>query len=153
MLRLLDRLVGFVVGAVALALIATAFGQVVARYVFSQSFVWVLEVDVLLMVWLALLSGYLGVRRHGHMATDFLIVRLGEAARRRLAFAVHLLCALLVAVIGWNSLAVVDAMRGMYFVSIPLEQTALYMSLPVGMALMLVALVAEMRAMIGGERR
>ncbi len=152
MLRPLDRIVEFAIGALAVALIATAFGQVVARYVFAQSFVWVLEVDVLLMVWLALLSGYLGVRRHAHMATDFLVARFAAAARRRLALVVNLLCVLIVVVIGWNSLAIVDAMTGMYFISIPVEQTVLYMSLPTGMALMLVALLAELASLVRGAR-
>src|SRR5690606_22382826 len=65
MLGRLDRLVEFTIGAIAIALVITAFAQVVARYVFGHSFVWVLEVDVLLMVWLTLLSGYVGVRAVG----------------------------------------------------------------------------------------
>lgn len=146
MLRILDRAIEFVVGAIALALIATAFGQVIARYLFGQAFSWVLEVDVLLMVWLTLLSGYVGVRRHSHMATDFLVARLSLPMQRVAALAVQLLCALLVIVIGWNSFVVIDAMQGMRFVSIDIEQTVLYWSLPVGMGLMLVAIVVEVAA-------
>lgn len=151
MLRVLDRLVEFVVGALAVALIVTAFGQVVARYVFAQAFPWVLEVDVMLLVWLTFLSGYVGVRRHSHMATDFAVAALSAVWRRRVAIVVYLLCALLVAIVGWSSLTVIDAMSGMYFVSIPVEQTVMYASLPVGMGLMFVAIVAELVTLLRGD--
>jgi len=143
-LRMLDRTIEVAIGAIALALIATAFGQVVARYVFAHAFSWVLEVDVLLMVWLTMLSGYVGVRRRSHMATDFIVAKLPQAQQRIAALAVQALCALLVAIIGWNSFVIIDAMQGMRFVSIDIEQTVLYWSLPVGMGLMLVAILVEL---------
>ncbi|UCE32219.1 MAG: TRAP transporter small permease [Burkholderiales bacterium] len=148
MLRALDRLVEAAIGAIALALIVTAFGQVLARYLFSRPFGWVLEVDVLLMVWLTMLSGYLGVRRRSHMATDFLVARLPEPRRGQVAIAVQLLCGLLVALIGWNSFAIVEAMQGMRFVSIELDQSALYWSLPIGMGLMLLAIAVDLSARV-----
>lgn len=151
MLRRLDSLVEFTIGAIAVALIATAFGQVVARYLFGQSFAWVLEVDVMLMVWLTLLSGYVGVRRHAHMATDFLVAALSPAWRRGASILAWTLCALLVAIIGWTSLIIVDSMSGMYFVSIHVEQTVMYASLPVGMSLMLLAIVVELTGLVRGR--
>lgn len=151
MLHRLDRLVAFTIGAIAVALVATAFGQVVARYAFGQSFAWVLEVDVMLMVWLTMLSGYVGVRRRAHMATDFLVAQLSPAWRRRMAIVAGLLCALIVVIIGWTSRDIVDSMSGMYFVSIHLEQTVMYASLPVGMGLMLVAIVADLAKLVRGK--
>jgi TRAP-type C4-dicarboxylate transport system permease small subunit len=152
-LRILDRAIESAIGVIMLALIATAFGQVIARYVFGQAFSWVLEVDVLLMVWLTLLSGYLGVRRGSHMATDFLVAKLPLRQQWIAALAVQALCGLLVAVIGGNSFVIIDAMQGMRFVSIDIEQTALYWSLPVGMGLMLVAIVVEFAARLRRDGR
>ena len=143
LLRALDRTIEVGIGVIALALIATAFGQVVARYVFGQAFGWALEVDVLLMVWLTMLSGYLGVRRRSHMATDFIVARFGPGVQRAVAVLVQLLCAALVTIVGLNSFAIIDAMQGMRFVSIDIEQTALYWSLPIGMGLMLLAIGVE----------
>lgn len=139
------------IGAIAVALVVTAFGQVVARYGFSYSFPWVLEVDVMLMVWLTFLSGYVGVRRRAHMATDFLVASLSGTWRRRVAIVAWLLCAMLVALVGWNSIPVLDAMTGMHFVSVPIQLNAMYASLPVGMALMLVAIAAELVALVRGN--
>lgn len=150
MLGRLDRCVEFTIGAIAVALIATAFGQVVARYAFGQSFAWVLEVDVMLMVWLTMLSGYVGVRRRAHMGTDFLVASLSPAWRRRASILAWTLCALLVAIVGWTSRVIVDSMSGMYFVSIHVEQTVMYASLPVGMGLMLLAIVVELADLVRG---
>jgi TRAP-type C4-dicarboxylate transport system permease small subunit len=153
MLRWLDRAVEALLGLIALALAGTAFSQVVARYAFASAFTWVLELDVLLLVWLTLLSGYVGVRRGAHMASDFALGRLSPAARRRIAIVSQLLCAAFVALAGWKSLEIVDAMQGMAFASIPVGQPAMYWSLPVGMGLMLLAIAAEIvRLARGGSR-
>jgi C4-dicarboxylate transporter DctQ subunit len=152
-LRWLDRAVETLLGLLALALAGTAFAQVLARYVFSSAFTWVLELDVLLLVWLTLLSGYVGVRRGSHMASDFALGRLSAAARRRLAIVSQLLCAAFVALAGWKSFDIIDAMQGMAFASIPVGQPALYWSLPVGMGLMLLAIAAAIvRLARGGAR-
>ena len=72
-MRALDRAVEALLGLIFALLIVTAFGQVVGRYLLSYSLAWVLEFDVLLLVWATLLSGYVGVRRNLHMAVDFCI--------------------------------------------------------------------------------
>jgi TRAP-type C4-dicarboxylate transport system permease small subunit len=153
MLRLLDRAVESALALLSLLLIATAFAQVVARYALSRPFTWVLELDVLLLVWLTLLSGYVGVRRGAHMASDFALNRLAAAARRRIAIVSQLLCAAFVALAGWKSFEIVDAMQGMAFASIPVGQPAMYWSLPVGMGLMLLAIVAEIARLVRRKER
>jgi TRAP-type C4-dicarboxylate transport system permease small subunit len=143
-LRVVDRVVAAAIGVIALVLLLTAFGQVIARYVLARPFSWVLELDVLLLVWLTMLSGYLGVRRRAHMAIDLVTIRLAPRARRAVATASLLLSAAFIAVLGWTSFAVIDAMEGIAFVALPLGQAALYWSLPVAAALMLVAFADEM---------
>lgn len=145
MLRWLDRAVETALGLLAVALVATAFAQVVARYVFSRPFTWVLELDVLLLVWATLLAGYLGVRRNAHMAVDFLVARWRPANRRRAALASLALSLAFVALLGWKSFEVIDAMDGIAFTSIPLGQPVMYWALPVGSALMLLALAQALR--------
>jgi TRAP-type C4-dicarboxylate transport system permease small subunit len=145
LLSLLDRAVSLAIGLVAVALIVTASGQVVARYVFDRPFTWVLELDVLLLVWLTMLSGYIGVRRNLHMAVDFVVAKWRPGARRAAALASLALSAFFTGVLLWASFPVIDAMEGMAFVALPLGQTAMYWSLPVGAALMLVAFAVEFR--------
>ena len=71
----------------------------------------------------------------------------GTAARRRWLLDVFTLLLFLVvlAVYGWTSLEVIDAMEGIPFTSIPVTQPVLYWSLPVGAALMAVAFIVRLR--------
>ena len=55
-----------------------------------------------------------------------------------------LLCLVFLAVYGWTSLDVIDAMEGIPFTSIPVTQPALYWSLPAGAVLMAVAFGARL---------
>lgn len=142
-MRLLDRAVEAILGLLLVALIATAGGQVIARYLLSRPFSWVLELDVLLLVWATLLSGYIGVRRNMHMAVDFCVAPLAVPLRKLATLASLALSALFCVVFGWTSFQVIDAMDGIPFASLAVGQPWLYWSLPVGAALMLVALAVE----------
>lgn len=144
MLEVLDRTIEILLGVIATALVATAFGQVVARYAFARPFAWVLEVDVLLLVWATMLAGYVGVRRDAHMAVDSFIATWSERNRRRMRIANQLLCLAFVALCGWKSFEVIDAMDGIAFTSIPVGQPVMYWSLPVGCGLMALALAARL---------
>lgn len=149
-MKLLDRAVECLIGLLLVALVVTAFGQVVARYVFSQPFSWVLEADIFLMVWATFLAGYTGVRRDSHLRVDYVLERLTVANRRRTRLAARLLSIAFVAVLGVKSFEVIHAMEGIGFTSIPLGMDLLYWSLPVGSGLMLLALVT---GLLGDWRR
>jgi TRAP-type C4-dicarboxylate transport system permease small subunit len=144
MLKLLDRAVAAAIGLIAAALLVTAFGQVIARYVFSRPFTWVLEFDVVLLVWLTMLAGYIGVRRNLHMAVDFVIAKWPPGARRAAEIGSLLLSAGFTGVLLWASFPVIDAMEGMAFVALGAAQNWMYWSLPVGTTLMLIAFAAEL---------
>ena len=143
MLKLLDRAIEILIGLVAVALLLTAFGQVVARYVFDRPFTWVLELDVLLLVWLTMLSGYVGVRRNLHMAVDFVTAKSSPVWKKRAALFALLLSAAFTGVLGYTSLPVVESMEGMLFPALDVGQPWMYWSVPVGAALMLIAFAAE----------
>ena len=143
MLKLLDRAIEILIGTIAVALLVTAFGQVIARYVFDRPFTWVLELDVLLLIWLTMLSGYVGVRRNLHMAVEFVIAKWRPGWRRTAALASLALSAAFTAVMGWTSLAVVESMEGMSFTALGVGQPWMYWAVPVGAALMLVAFAVE----------
>jgi TRAP-type C4-dicarboxylate transport system permease small subunit len=155
-MTLIDRVVGITVGALLVVLVVTAFGQVVARYVFGQPFTWVLELDMLLMVWAVFLSGYLGVRRDTHLKVDYFVTRLSSTGRARAALGGRLAALLFVAVLGWKSFDIIDAMDGIAFTSMPVGMPVLYWSVPVGAALMALALadalVRDWRASMSSDR-
>lgn len=144
-LRLLDRTIEWLLAAVLAALVIIGGAQIVWRFVLNNPLPWVVESSVLLMVWATMLSGYVGVRRNVHLSADFTGLRMTPATRWWLDLLCLLLCLVFVAVYGLGSLKVIDAMDGIPFTSIPLEQPVLYWSLPVGAALMAVALLARVR--------
>lgn len=149
MLKLLDRAVEILIGLVAAALLVTAFGQVIARYVFGQPFTWVLELDVILLVWLTMLAGYVGVRRNLHMAVDFVVAKWRPGLRRAIEWAALLASAGFTGVLLWTSFPVIDAMEGTAFTALGVGQNWLYWSVPAGAALMLVAFAAEIARRLG----
>lgn len=138
-LRALDRAVETLLMLLLAALVGVGGLQVVWRFVLDDPLAWVLEVSVIGMVWATMLSGYVGVRRNSHLSADFLGMAMAARTRWWLDAAVMLLCLVFLATYGWTSLAVVDAMDGIPFTSIPLEQPALYWSLPAGALLMALA--------------
>ena len=143
-LRALDRLVEFLLFAILATLVGVGGLQVVWRFVLNSPLAWVLEVSVILMVWATMLSGYIGVRRNSHLSADFLGLTMKPATRWVLDGLTMLLCLVFLAVYGWTSLDVIDAMEGIPFTSIPVTQPALYWSLPVGAALMALAVLARL---------
>ena len=144
-LRVLDRAVEFAVFAILAALVVIGGLQVVWRFVLDNPLAWVLEVSVILMVWATMLSGYVGVRRNAHLSADFAGLSMRPRARWLLDGLTLVLCLVFLAVYGWTSLAVIDAMEGIPFTSIPVTQPALYWSLPVGAVLMAVAFLVRLR--------
>ena len=152
-MRLLDGAVEFALGAILAVLVAIGGLQVFFRFVLDNPLAWVLEVSVILMVWATMLSGYVGVRRNSHLSADFLGLAMGQGTRRMLDLLTVVLCLAFLAVYGWTSLDVIDAMEGIPFTSIPVTQPALYWSLPAGAVLMAVAFAARLQQHVTARTR
>ena len=144
LLRGLDRAVELALLGSLAVLVGIGGLQVVWRFVLNDPLAWVLEASVILMVWATMLSGYIGVRRNTHLSADFAGLALKPRTRWRLEALTLLLCLVFLAVYGWTSLAVIDAMEGIPFTSLPVTQPAMYWSLPVGAVLMVLAFVVRL---------
>ena len=153
LLRVLDRIIEFVLLAILVALVVIGGLQVVWRFVLNNPLAWVLEASVILLVWATMLSGYVGVRRNSHLSADFLGLAMRPRARWLLDLVTLLLCLVFLAVYGWTSLVVIDAMEGIPFTSIPVTQPVLYWSLPVGAVLMALAFAVRLRNLAGQRPR
>ena len=145
MLTALDRVVEWLLALVLALLVAIGGGQVLLRFVFHSPLSWALESSVILLVWATLLSGYVGVRRDCHLSADFLGLQMSSFTRWRLQVASLVLCLVFVAVYGWTSMVVIDAMEGIPFTSLPITQPVLYWSLPISAVLMAIALLDRLR--------
>jgi TRAP-type C4-dicarboxylate transport system permease small subunit len=151
-LRLLDTAVEWLLAGLLAVLVLVGGAQVFWRFALDRPLSWVMEASVLLMVWATMLAGYTGVRRNSHLSADF----AGFDAKPRLRWWMDLaglaLCLVFVGTYGWTSFQVIDAMDGIPFTSIPVGQPVLYWSLPVGAALMAVALVARVHGHLRAGR-
>ena len=145
MLTTLDGVVEWLLALVLALLVVIGGAQVLLRFVFHSPLSWALESSVILLVWATLLSGYVGVRRDCHLSADFLGLQMSSFARWRLQVASLVLCLVFVAVYGWTSMVVIDAMEGIPFTSLPITQPVLYWSLPISAVLMAIALLDRLR--------
>ena len=149
LLRNLDRLVEWLLTAVLAVLVVIGGAQVLFRFLLHSPLSWALEASVILLVWATMLSGYVGVRRDCHLSADFLGLQLSPVTRWALQVASLVLCLVFVALYGWTSLVVIDAMEGIPFTALPITQPVLYWSLPVSAVLMAVALLDRLRLRLG----
>ncbi len=153
MLRLLDLAVEWLLAALLAVLVLVGGAQIVWRFVLGNPLSWVVEASVLLMVWATMLAGYVGVRRNVHLSADFAGFRARPRVRWWMDLASLLLCLVFVGAYGISSLKVIDAMDGIPFTSIPVGQPVLYWSLPVGAALMALALAVRVHGHLGSAPR
>lgn len=148
----LDRAVTVLLGLALLFLVLVGGGQILLRSLAGIPLPWATEFSVVVMVWATMLTGYVGVRRDCHLSADFLGLNMSARKRALLRTVALLLSLLFVAVYGWESRLVIDAMEGIPFTSMPITQPVLYWSLPVGAGLMALALLHKLWQQWAGVR-
>ena len=114
------------------------FVQVVARYVFNDSFVWVMEATGVMFAWLIFIGMSYGVRVGAHIGVDALVKSLGARAARNVASVAAVLCivyALIVAFGGYQYVYKIYSI-GILMQDIPIESWIPRVVLPVGFLLL-----------------
>ncbi len=125
---LLERLIG----ALVLFMVALAFMQVVLRYGFSAAILWVEEISVMALIWLAWLGiTYLWLSR-SHIAVDLLPTLLPPAGERRLRLAIELLGLLAGATLAFISLETLEMYADMDLGSLEIDASLKYYPVTVG---------------------
>ena len=85
--------------AICLAImVLITFINVIARYVFSSSILWGVEITVFLFAWLVFMGMSYGIKNHFHIGVDIIIVKLPPLASKITAL-VAVSCCLLFAII------------------------------------------------------
>jgi TRAP-type transport system small permease protein len=78
------------VAVLALIVVTAVVGwQVFGRYVLNDTPVWAERVSLLLMIYLCLLGAAVAVRDAGHLGMEFMLTKLTESSKRRLAYFIH----------------------------------------------------------------
>ena len=127
--------------ALVAAMAVLVFVNVVCRYVFNFSLIWVEELTRYMMVWLGFLGSGLVLRFGAHVAVDLFQDLLPPAAARAVRAAIVVVLAFLFAAMAW---------LGVRYVAFAWEQEtavlnwstgAIYLAVPIGALLMLLHLL------------
>ncbi|MDP6343519.1 MAG: TRAP transporter small permease subunit [Alphaproteobacteria bacterium] len=137
------------IGAIVVCLVALAFLQVVLRYVFAAPLLWVEEISVMALIWLAWIGVvYLWLSR-AHIAVDLITTVLTPAGRRRLAHAFDGLALLGGAVLGLISLGTIEIYSGFEMGSLEIEAAIKYYPITAGGAGLAVAAIVNIWRRLG----
>lgn len=152
-----DRVLCVLTAALATALVAILFFQVVARYVAGQPSVWSEELAVSLFPWLAMLAIPLGFRRGEHLTLDLFSKRLSPRWRNVMSIVLCSLTVVTFAIIGYFGLQLMPAgdrqlLAGIeQGLGIPAKQSWIYLAVPVGSALSIIFAIERLALVLSGR--
>ena len=136
----LDRIVGGALAVTMGGMTVLVFGSVVLRYVLNSPVAWSEELASLLFAWLTFVGAYVGFRSRSHIAIDTLVVFLPEALRQGIARVVDVVVLGVLGLFVWQGFGLCLTMWGLEFPAMEISRGYLYLSLPVGATLMIVAI-------------
>ncbi len=133
MLRLLDRLLAVIAGALAVTLLGVVTAGIISRAL-NAPFAWTDELSGFLMVWLACTGWMMATRRNAHIRIRILQDRLPGPAWRATESAIQLAMVVLGAIVAWKSLHLIDVNSDVEAVTLPIATAWLYVPLvPAGL--------------------
>jgi TRAP-type C4-dicarboxylate transport system permease small subunit len=146
-----SKILEYIVGALFLALAATAFAQVFFRYALRNSLTWAYELDILLMIWAIWLSAAIGIYRKAHLRITLFSQRLPLGTQRILVVLIDFFVLLFLIILGIKGIGVVQSMEGMSFTSIDIPRGLMFAAAPVGATLMILlffpTLIGDLKAL------
>lgn len=143
----------WVMGFVMLAGVAISFSNVIARYVFGSAFFWAEEVLVFLMIWGVFIGVAAAAYQRAHLNMDLFSSNISGRLRRFLDGAmvlVLLLCCGFMLVQSWQVVSLFWR-GGVVSVSAGVPKWIAHLAIPVGFALMAIAVVARFRDDLSGK--
>lgn len=120
------------------AMTLLTFMQVIARYFFNYSFVWVLEATGVMFAWLIFIGMAYGVRVGAHIGVDAMVRMLRPAAARAVATVATVLCLVYALIVAYGSIEYVYKMYdiGIEMQDIPIQSWIPRIILPLGFLLL-----------------
>ena len=140
MQTLIDRLVGWALAACLGVMTCIVLINVLTRFVVNIPLVWSDELASLLFAWLTFVGAYAASRSRSHIAIDTLVIYLPPTIRRGLARLVDACVLLLLALFAWLGARLTLTMWSLDFPAMEISRGYLYIALPVGAILMILAM-------------
>ena len=130
------------------------FAQVIARYVFNDSFVWAVELVGFLFAGLIFFGMAYGVRTGSHIGVDALVKTFPPATARIVGMIAVVACLAYSAILFVGSWQYVAKMKeiGILAQDLPIEQWVPRMVLPIGFALLFWRFLQVLHGLWAGER-
>ena len=144
----LDRIVGAILALCLAAMTSIIFVNVIYRYILSKPFTWPEELASLLFAWLTFVGAYVGFRTRSHIAIDTVVVFLPESVRRPIRWIVDVGCLCLLAIFIWQGFSLAITTWSLEYPAMEISRGYLYLSLPVGACLMVLAILFGKRSSI-----
>lgn len=141
-----------VVVALMAAMAALVFVNVVSRYLFNHSIIWVEEVTRYMMVWVGFIGSGLVLRYGAHIAVDVFQDVLPARAAQLVRAAIVLLLAVVFAAMTWLGLQYVRFAWDQETPVLNWNFGAVYLAIPIGSALMLAHLLCIARPYVAARR-
>ena len=137
-MRWIERIEEGLIALLLAAMTLLTFVQVVARYLFSYSFVWALELTGVLFAWLIFLGMSYGVRVGAHIGVDAVVKLLGPRAARIVGIVAASTCITYAALVTFGGVQYVRKMYdvGILMQDLPFEQWIPRLVLPLGFAIL-----------------
>lgn len=129
--------------AAVVAMTVLVLVQVVLRYVFSVPLVWVEEMTIFLMIWMAFMGAALGVRRGSHIAMTILVDRLPARVARALFVASTIAIIAFCMVVAWQGVRLALSVAGQRSAALGLPMTVPYLIVPLGALLIILLACAN----------
>ena len=138
---LIDRLVRWALAANLGFMTCLVFTSVILRYVFNSPLTWSEELASLCFAWLTFVGAYVGFRTDSHIRIDTLTIFLPAGLRRGIRRCGDVGVLAILGVFVWQGVSLCITTWSLEFPALEISRGYLYVSLPIGAALMLVAIL------------
>ncbi len=133
-----NRIVSWAVVGLGLALTCIIFIEVVSRYLFNSSIIYIEELSRILLIWFSYLGAGLALHEGGHVGFDFVRTRLRGTRAAKLVLAGNLaIMALFVLAVFVASLEMLPMLQEQMTATLGVSMLVPYCSLTAGSAYML----------------
>lgn len=130
----LVRSLSAVLGICVAAMVGLAILQVILRYVFASSLIWVEEISVMFMLWMTWLGITVLWLKHSHITVDLLTSLLPQRVNIILALIIDGIAVFTACMVLWASRETLSTMSGMELDTLPIDLKIKYFPVPVGAA-------------------
>ena len=133
-------------------MILSVFSQVIARYVFNNSFRWSEELARFLQVWLILLCSAMCLRKESHIVADYVTHNLRYSVKRILKLYTYFFIIVYLSYLTFYGFKIVSIISTQYSPALGLPMDIVYLAVPIGGIAMLIEALIIFLKLLGSPK-